>query len=136
MKKIKHLYRYVDYFYSGFDTRPIKFRILKETKCGYWITELSEYEDYEDNKVYKLFPTITYSKKWISKTVNKRFAHSTEKEALVAFIGRKHRQLNLLKERIESTQRALYDAKMYLTRNNKEMRDKSCLSKNLRILEV
>lgn len=58
------------------------FKIVSETKKGYWVSP----EDYYSPE----------DKRWVSKTSKKRFAYPTKSEALNSFLFRKKRQIRLL----------------------------------------
>ena len=61
-----------------------EYDLFKETPKGYWIGygSLGEYK---------------YNwKKWVSKTTKKRFAYPTEKEALINYIKRTEKRLEIL----------------------------------------
>jgi hypothetical protein len=84
-----------------FKNRRIRYSeyfVLSETPKGYWIS-LKYYKD-EDR-------LLKSEKKWVSKTSKKRFAYTTKKEALIAFIKRKEKQIKILESQ-------LYEAKTYL----------------------
>jgi len=77
-------YRYDMMRYTtGVQLTLIKFRLLKETPCGYWIT--------------MDFDTFYGWKKWIPKVSKKRYAYPTQQEALNSLIRRKELHLRYLK---------------------------------------
>ena len=83
MDKEKYLYRCVDYI-EGYDT--IRFPIIKETQCGYWI-EIREYVS--PNK-----------RKFVFKDRKNSFAFPTIEKALINYYYRKKRQIEILTERL------------------------------------
>ena len=95
---IEYLYRYEDILYAVLNDweevadsyvkiEERKYRVVKETPCGYWIS-------FEDRK-------------WISKTSKKRFAYPTKKEARDSFKARKTRQIEILTKQIDRAKTAL-----------------------------
>jgi len=100
-----YLYRYKDVtqgttftFMNGIPFVKIeekKFKVVKETKCGYWI-QLFKF-DIDDRE----------NRKWVSKTAKKRFAYPTKNEAMVNFKARKKRQIQLLTNQLNNVKRAL-----------------------------
>ncbi len=89
-------YRYEVTFYN---TVPIlelvTFVLLRETKCGYWISP-SFLRDY--NNLWK-----EQYKRWIPKKSKKRYAYPTKKEALVNYIKRSKMRLQYLERDIHRT---------------------------------
>ena len=89
------LYRYEgeqDVHFSFITTYKIvlkELKILKETKCGYWVRHLM------------------YWKKWVSKDTTRRFAYPTKKEALFHFKKRKEKQLKILTSQMEMVNQLL-----------------------------
>jgi hypothetical protein len=64
------------------------YNLFKETPKGYWIG----YGSLGEHK---------YSwKKWVSKTTKKRFAYPTEKEAIINFIKRTERRVEILDRQV------------------------------------
>lgn len=90
------LYRIEHYsFFDSHDTintslEILKFTVISETPCGYWI------KPYSDVK-----------KKWISKTSKKRYAYPTIQEARVNFIKRTEKRLKILKNQVSFVEEAL-----------------------------
>lgn len=97
------LYRYEDRVYSTcsidpgggehYGTTPVKvelseFEVKKETPCGFWIG-------------------CGFSKKWVSKTSRKRFAHPSRELALDSFKKRKTVQLRIYEARAKRAREAL-----------------------------
>ena len=58
------------------------FKLVRETRAGYWIIDKEQY--------------CIYGEKWIPKASRKRFAYPTEQEALTSFIARKTKQIKIL----------------------------------------
>ena len=88
------LYRYEDMkTWDGVLVYLLKFPVIKETPCGYW------------------FLTLNYhgmdTKRWVSKTSRKRFAHPTIEGAKESFRCRKERQLLILNAQIEHVKEAM-----------------------------
>jgi hypothetical protein len=76
-----------EYTDSHFPNPKLEIReydLLKETSKGYWIG----------------YGSLGYNrynwKKWVSKTSKKRFAYPTEKEALINFIKRTEKRIEIL----------------------------------------
>jgi hypothetical protein len=90
-------YRYenVNVYNLGVQVELRKYRLLKETPKGYWITYYS----------------IGFSgdKRWVSKNGKNRFAYPTKEEAIFNFKMRKKRQISILENR-------LFDAKIALNK--------------------
>lgn len=100
-----YLYRYEDVRFAGM---PIgdgweeygssrleivchRIRVTEETKCGYWVD----------------WPSIFHTRRWVSKTSKKRFAHPTEGEAWKSFQKRKERQIQIYTARLRQAKEAL-----------------------------
>ena len=81
---------------NGFDIyipnpiiRIVTFYLIKETKCGYWIT---------DSQIpNELFDFKQCWKKWVSKTSIKRYAYLNKKDAYVSFEKRVLRRIQIIK---------------------------------------
>lgn len=87
------LHRVEERFYTnGLQIEKQKFKVIKETRCGYWIKLFSMFDD----------------KKWVSKGGKKRYAYPTEEEALTSFIARKKRQIKILEGKLRFAKIALY----------------------------
>jgi hypothetical protein len=76
-----------EYTDSHFPNPKLELRtydLLRETPKGYWIG----------------YGSLGYSrynwKKWVSKTTKKRFAYPTEKEAIINFVKRTERRIEIL----------------------------------------
>jgi len=67
--------------------------LLKETPCGYWITDFKPESENEMQPVRQLH-------KWVSKTARKRHAYPTKAEAWLSYNRRKYRQHRLLKNQL------------------------------------
>jgi hypothetical protein len=68
-----------------------KFKVIKETPCGYWILL---YESFDD-------------KKWVSKVAKKRFAYPVLDDAITSFKARKRRQIEILEAQVLQARSAL-----------------------------
>lgn len=85
------LYRYVDSktasaVCEGWHEACIQlrtFKVRQETPKGVWIGGV-----------------FGEHRQWVSSTSRKRFAYPTVKEALVGFLARKHRQINILRDKL------------------------------------
>lgn len=64
----------------------IEFRTLKETPCGFWIYQISDWRN---------------NKRWVSKTSRKRYAYPTVEEALDSYLIRKRKQIGYAEDTIE-----------------------------------
>ena len=103
MKEEEYLYRYTNMQFGSEDSRFCeiklilsKYRVIKTTRCGKWITS-SDYLTYADQYV---------DKKFVNMEAKKRFACPTEKEALQSFIARKNRQISILSHQLDVAKRA------------------------------
>jgi hypothetical protein len=96
------LYRYEDVQYgilneweelagSYIKIEERKYKVIKKTKCGYWIKLFSCFDD----------------KKWVSKNSKKRFAYPTKQEAMNSFKFRKKRQIEILEDKLKKAREAL-----------------------------
>jgi hypothetical protein len=84
-----------DTFWSGSPRlRLIEFEMKKETPKGYWIG----YEWCGDFD------------RWVSKTSVKRYAYPTKKEALINYIKRTTRRIEIMEAQAASAKAALYVA--------------------------
>lgn len=77
------------------------FYLDKETPKGYWIL---------------LSPNSKSWRKWISKESKKRFAYPTKKEAMINFIKRTEKRMEILKHQLSCCQIAIDNAK-YINKN-------------------
>ena len=97
----KYMYRY-DYYKGLYGGSPrmqlLKYEILRETPCGYWI-------DLGD-----LIPAGTKREKWVSKNSG-GFAQETKEAALKRFIRRKQNYLLILKSKIYEVEKVIKAAK-------------------------
>jgi hypothetical protein len=82
-----------------------EFSLLKETAKGYWIISMD-----------------TDFKKWVPKNSKKRFAYPTKQEALVNFIKRTERRLEILESEIYSCDEALRLANKKINNEIKELK--------------
>lgn len=88
----EYLYRFEDSMDAfGVKVHPRKFKVIKETPCGYWI-ELFYWGD---------------DKKWVSKVARKRYAYPTKHEALTSFKARKKRQIEILEAQLNQARQSL-----------------------------
>jgi len=88
MEEIKTLYRYELHNYEEVFTPSIEvkeYTVIKETRCGYWIRSHGNYGP----------------KKFVLSGTGKRFAHTTKKMALEAFIYRRRFYQALMEQRME-----------------------------------
>lgn len=87
-------YRYENYqTYDGTRIMERTFNLIRETPCGYWISEGGW--------------NISGKHKWVSKTSRKRFAYPSKEEALTSFKARKHRQTEILRAQLSNAEYAL-----------------------------
>lgn len=85
-----HFYRFSEVLYeNGPYILLHTFKILKETKCGHWVS---------------IFPD---EKKFILKSSRKRYALPTIQEAATSFIARKSRQHSIYAHRADVAKKAL-----------------------------
>lgn len=87
-------YRYVSVTYTLSGIILEKYKMIKETPCGWWI--VNEY-GFKYNRDFT-------DKKWVSKTARKRFAYPTKEEALFNFEKRKDCQIKILKARLNKAE--------------------------------
>jgi hypothetical protein len=88
----EHLYRFEDIVSTnGVQVIRRKFKVIKETPCGYWI---QLYECFDD-------------KKWVSKVARKRFAYPVLDDAITNFRARKRRQIEILEAQLSVAKAAL-----------------------------
>ncbi len=88
-------YRYQDvlYYSNKVVIEELVFKLIKETNCGYWITDV-----WDHNNEYK---------RWMSKTARKRYACPTRDEALISFKARKRKQIKILEQQLNQAKIAL-----------------------------
>ena len=86
MDKCTYRYEYCDGC-----IREYNFEILRETKCGYWIS----------------VGLIIKKEKWVSKTSKKRYAYPTKDEAMINFKTRTKRYMEILKSKLLHAEYAL-----------------------------
>jgi hypothetical protein len=79
-----------------------EYETIKETPKGYWIS----YHPYKDLSNWKY-----YWKKWVSKTSKKKFAYPTKEDALVNFIKRTERRIEILDRQLQTCKISLNLAK-------------------------
>ena len=75
-----------------------EYNLWKETPKGYWIG-------------YGMPDKLNDGGRWVSKTAKKRFAYPTKKEAIVNFIKRTEKRVNILSNQIISCKSSLAIAK-------------------------
>jgi len=93
----EYLYRYEDDYE---DIRLRKFKIVRETNCGWWINRYPWYSDKNPKFVYKMGKN--------------NFAKKTKKEAIENYYYRKCRHVAILNSKLMSTRVLLNKAKLYL----------------------
>ena len=88
-------YRYTDIRYTdGVRVHLNEFNLVKETPKGYWIKHDWDWDDSD--------------KRWVSKDGKNRYAYPTKKEAMVNFLARKKRQIEILEYKLNDARMALY----------------------------
>jgi hypothetical protein len=88
----EYLYRFKDIRDTmGIRVIKKKFKVVKETPCGYWVRLYYSFND----------------KKWVSKVAKKRYAYPTEQEAMTNFKARKRRQIEILSAQLQDAKVAL-----------------------------
>lgn len=108
----EYLYRYTDEEYCGVSLSPDgiesyysvgpklklhKYRIIKRTPCGAWIS-----------LGYPPFSVIdNMHRKFVNLKANKQFACETEERALESFYARKRRQIKILRAQLRRAERAV-----------------------------
>ena len=100
----KTFYRFEDVAYDGGDVRVMerKFKLRKETPCGYWL----EQDDYFRGHL-TLEEDLPLC--WVSKTARKRFAYPTRALAIESFVARKRQQIRYMHIKKQRAELA-YDA--------------------------
>ncbi len=99
----QYLYRYED---DNDQIRLRKFKIIRETNCGWWIHKWSWYTD--DNL------------KFVYKTGKNNFAKKTKKEAIENYYHRKCRHVAILNFKLIQTRNLLNKAKAILEGESNE----------------
>ena len=87
-----HYYRFE---FAGYGLRVDKYHVIKETEKGVWVGWECE-------------------KHFILHSSRKKFAYPTKMEALIGFRKRKRRELEILRDRIEKSEKALWLAESYV----------------------
>lgn len=92
-------YRYT-FIVIGIEVQDIRlllneFTLLRETPKGYWISRNG----------------LEYNRRWIPKESKKRFAYPTKEEAMINFMKRTERHIDLLRWRLKYAKDALNLAK-------------------------
>lgn len=82
--------------YYSYPVRERTFKLVKETKCGYWITDV----------VFSIDKP-----KWVSKNSRKRYAYLDRAQALQSFIARKEKQIKILTASLKASEIRLKNAK-------------------------
>ena len=87
-------YRYEEYRTgeNSIELAKRTFKMVKETKCGYWIKEEGSF---------------CAKKRWVSKTSKKRYAHPSKAEAVYSFKRRKEMHIFYLEQQIRRAKQAL-----------------------------
>ncbi len=99
---IGHLDQFGEYIKPIFPDIQICFstyHLVRETEKGHWIS-LSGFD---------------YGKIWVSKTSKKRYAYPTKKEAIVGFIKRQERCIEIMSSRIKNASIAISKASELIT---------------------
>ena len=106
------LYRYDGTSYistSGINLALSQYRILRETKCGYWVTIVHPYTDSIE--------------KWVSKAGKKRLCYPTKMEAVTNLYHRRKRHLKILQAQIKQSQQIMDDCGKMKNKIIKEQND-------------
>ncbi len=69
------------------------FTVIKETPCGYWVSEWAYTALAGDANCL--------DKRWVSKTGRKRFCYTTKSKAMDSFLIRKRRHLDILTHQLK-----------------------------------
>jgi hypothetical protein len=105
-----YLYRYVDdlYDYRGPRIKEQKFKIIKETPKGYWISK-----EYQDRSIFGVINTLSDNKKWIGKNTqrHRKFAFESKEDAMRSYRYRKAAQLRILRQRVKYAEQLFEKAK-------------------------
>jgi hypothetical protein len=72
------------------------FKVVRKTKCGYWIELTPAYLD-----------VIKAKLKFVNTECDKQYAYKDEKKALAGFIYRKKAQIRILSSNLDYAERAL-----------------------------
>lgn len=90
------LIRYVENYDDGVTLTARHFKVVRKTKCGYWI------------EVDPAYPWVTPAKlKFVNTECDKQYAYKDEKKALAGFIRRKKAQIRILSSNLDYAERAL-----------------------------
>jgi len=88
-------YRYKDIRYTDRVRIHLnEYVLVKETLKGYWIKD--DWDKYDDHK------------RWVSKDGKSRYAYPTKEEAMVNFLARKKRQIEILEYKLRNARMALF----------------------------
>lgn len=71
-----------------------EFKMFKETPKGYWIG-------------YGGFESLLGHQRWVSKTAKKRYAYPTKEQALLNYIKRTERRIEILESQLWASETAL-----------------------------
>jgi len=101
--RIEEILDYWDYLfnYPKVSLRIRKFKLLKPTPKGFWITPFSGNDENFN------FQPVKDPKHWISQKSRKKYAYPTKLEAINGFIKRKERQITILSRKLEIAKAAL-----------------------------
>ena len=102
-------YRYIDPVWIDGSPQLETLYLVRETKCGYWISYSRHYREEDEEKWFRQWAE---RKRWISKTTRKRFAYPTKEEALFNYLMRKYRAVQICRGRLEKQERMLEIAKV------------------------
>jgi hypothetical protein len=112
----KKFYRYSDWSFES-DRGLIETRLeeevlfmVRETPCGWWISEDKTY-DWKADRKYRVLQ-LGSQPHWVSKTSRKKYAYPTRKEALESFLARKMRQISILDFQVQGARNAYKEALM------------------------
>jgi hypothetical protein len=95
---------YSDYTDNNYNLELRTYNVIKETKCGVWI-KFTKIGHWEDGKKFIL-------EKYCGNTsTNKRFAWPTKELALISYIARKEKQVNILEYKLNNAKEFLAKAK-------------------------
>jgi len=88
------LYRYDSVNQSrSVELRLRTFNVLKETPCGYWVSEWAHLMPVSMKDVY--------DRRWVSKTGRKRLCYALKSDAMDSFMIRKQRHLDILTHQLK-----------------------------------
>lgn len=107
----KLLYRYDGHYYStdNYGLTCSIYKILRETKCGYWVHIISPY--------------ILKDEKWVSKAGKKRLCYPTKIEALTSLYHRRKMHIKILNNQIKQSGDILNSCKKLKLKMEKDQND-------------